>query len=69
MSRLCFEYDTEPYARQRDAAVTELAQQAGVEVQTPVSHTLYVSDTGRLLLLQGRLPNALCVGGGVALLD
>ncbi len=42
-SRLCFEYDTEPYAKQRDAAVAELAQAAGVELQMPVSHTLYVS--------------------------
>lgn len=44
------EFDTEPYARQRDAAVARLAAAAGVEVQAPVAHTLYVSRGGRLLL-------------------
>lgn len=42
MARLCWEYDTEPYAKQRDGEVASLAAAAGVEVHTPVSHTLYV---------------------------
>lgn len=42
ITRLCYEYDTEPYAKVRDAAVDQLARQAGVEVQAPVGHTLYV---------------------------
>lgn len=41
-SKLCFESDTEPYAKTRDAAVQTLAAEAGVEVFTPVSHTIYV---------------------------
>jgi hypothetical protein len=43
ISQLCFEQDTEPYARSRDAAVRQLAAAADVEVKSPVSHTLYVS--------------------------
>ena len=43
MQRLCYEVDTEPYARARDTRVQQLAAQAGVEVQAVVSHTLYVS--------------------------
>lgn len=43
ISHLCFELDTEPYARSRDATVRQLAAAAGVEVKSPVSHTLYVS--------------------------
>lgn len=41
----------EPYAKQRDAAVRELAEAAGVKVASPVSHTLY--DPGQLLARAG----------------
>lgn len=44
-TRLTFEVDTEPPARQRDTAVAELAARHGVEVIQKVSHTLY--DTER----------------------
>ncbi len=40
--QLCFEVDTEPYATARDERVRQLAEQAGVKVFSPVSHTLYV---------------------------
>ena len=43
VSKLCFEADTEPYALQRDAAVREAADAAGIEVASPVGHTLYDS--------------------------
>lgn len=43
MKRLCFEADTEPYAKERDAKILQLAEAAGVEVHTPISHTLFVS--------------------------
>ena len=43
VKRLCFEADTEPYAKERDAKILQLAEAAGVEVHTPVSHTLFVS--------------------------
>jgi cryptochrome len=46
-TRLCFETDTEPYAKTRDAAVVRAAKEAGVEVHAPSSHTLY--DVERLL--------------------
>ena len=39
--KLCFEMDTEPYALSRDQAAREAARSAGVEVYSPVSHTLY----------------------------
>eukprot|EP00850_Spirogloea_muscicola_P021010 SM000233S07981 [mRNA] locus=s233:104774:108110:+ [translate_table: standard] len=40
ISKLCFEFDTEPYACDRDAKIRELAREAGVEVVDPVGHTL-----------------------------
>lgn len=43
VAKLCYEVDSEPYARSRDAAVRELAAAAGVAVSAHVSHTLYVS--------------------------
>ena len=45
--RLCYEFDTEPYAQKRDASVNEAARALGVEVHAPVSHTLW--DLDRLL--------------------
>uniref|UniRef100_A0A6J0V250 Cryptochrome-1-like n=1 Tax=Pogona vitticeps TaxID=103695 RepID=A0A6J0V250_9SAUR len=48
VTRLAFEVDTEPYARQRDAEVVRLAEEHGVQVVQKVSHTLY--DTERIIL-------------------
>ncbi|MBN3318031.1 CRY2 protein, partial [Atractosteus spatula] len=48
VTRLTFEVDTEPYARQRDAQVGKIAEEHGVEVIQKVSHTLY--DTERILV-------------------
>ncbi|EFN51376.1 hypothetical protein CHLNCDRAFT_7260, partial [Chlorella variabilis] len=71
VTRLCFEHDTEPYAKRRDVAVRQLAEAAGVEVVAPVSHTLYDPQ----VLLQrngGRAPltmqsfTKLVDGGGCA---
>ncbi|GLC76277.1 hypothetical protein PLESTF_001761600 [Pleodorina starrii] len=56
VTQLCFEVDTEPYARARDAAVTRLAEEAGVEVRPAVSHTLY--DTEMLVARNGGSPPA-----------
>lgn len=44
IAKICFEVDTEPYALARDARVRELAAASRVEVFSPVSHTLYVSE-------------------------
>lgn len=41
VTRLCFEFDTEPYAQTRDGAVQEAARRDGVEVVCPVSHTIF----------------------------
>lgn len=41
VTKLCYESDTEPYAKVRDARVREAAEAMGVEVFSPVSHTLY----------------------------
>eukprot|EP00741_Cyanophora_paradoxa_P025734 tig00000391_g24833.t1 len=41
VARLAFESDTEPYAKERDARVREIAATAGVEVVSPSGHTLY----------------------------
>eukprot|EP01025_Chloroclados_australasicus_P024241 TRINITY_DN2438_c0_g2_i4.p1 TRINITY_DN2438_c0_g2~~TRINITY_DN2438_c0_g2_i4.p1 ORF type:complete len:579 (+),score=41.45 TRINITY_DN2438_c0_g2_i4:679-2415(+) len=51
VSHLCFEYDTEPYAKRRDVQIRELANKAGVEVYSPISNTLY--DMDKLVSLNG----------------
>ncbi|KAG2649360.1 hypothetical protein PVAP13_1NG108400 [Panicum virgatum] len=41
IGKLCFESDTEPYALARDKKVSDFAMASGIEVFTPVSHTLF----------------------------
>ncbi|CAJ1057134.1 hypothetical protein INR49_030121 [Xyrichtys novacula] len=41
ITRLSYEYDSEPFGKERDAAIQKLANEAGVEVVVRVSHTLY----------------------------
>lgn len=41
ITKLTFEYDSEPFPRSRDIAVTRRAQKAGVKVIIKTSHTLY----------------------------
>ena len=43
-SQLSYEYDSEPFGKERDAAIQKLASEAGVEVTVKVSHTLYDLD-------------------------
>jgi cryptochrome len=38
---ICFESDTEPYAKQRDSELLKLATELNVKVETKCSHTLY----------------------------
>ena len=45
ITRLTFEVDNDPYARQRDMDVEKIAREFHVEVVKYVSHTLY--DTER----------------------
>lgn len=44
ITRMSYEYDTEPYSLSRDRAVAALAKDGGVEVVYEVSHTLYDVD-------------------------
>ncbi|URE37948.1 FAD binding domain of DNA photolyase [Musa troglodytarum] len=39
--KVCYEFDTEPYGQARDRQVTDFARQLGIEVFSPVSHTLF----------------------------
>lgn len=44
VTKLTYEYDTEPYSLSRDNTVTTLAKEHGVEVVYKISHTLYDVD-------------------------
>ncbi|XP_041110949.1 cryptochrome-1 isoform X2 [Polyodon spathula] len=54
INRLSFEYDSEPFGKERDAAIKKLASEAGVEVMVQRSHTLY--DLDRIIELNGGQP-------------
>ncbi|XP_058617881.1 cryptochrome circadian regulator 3b isoform X1 [Onychostoma macrolepis] len=54
VSRLTFECDSEPFGKERDAAIKKLASEAGVEVITKISHTLY--DLDRIMELNSSQP-------------
>ncbi|KAK2378686.1 cryptochrome-1 [Trifolium repens] len=41
IGKLCFEYDTDPYYQALDIKIKEFALGAGIEVFSPVSHTLF----------------------------
>ncbi|XP_059191041.1 cryptochrome-1b isoform X2 [Centropristis striata] len=44
INRLSYEYDSEPFGKERDAAIQKLASEAGVEVMVRTGHTLYNLD-------------------------
>ncbi|XP_042266889.1 cryptochrome-2 [Thunnus maccoyii] len=44
VTRLSFEYDPEPYGKERDGAIIKMAQEFGVETVVRNSHTLYNLD-------------------------
>ncbi|XP_061647129.1 cryptochrome-1-like isoform X2 [Phyllopteryx taeniolatus] len=54
ITRLTFEYDSEPFGKERDAAIKKLAMEAGVEVIVKISHTLY--DLDKIIELNGGQP-------------
>ncbi|XP_071393281.1 cryptochrome-1-like, partial [Centroberyx affinis] len=54
ISRLTFECDSEPFGKERDAAIRKLASEAGVEVFVRISHTLY--DLDKIIELNGGHP-------------
>ncbi|XP_059640492.1 (6-4)DNA photolyase isoform X3 [Cornus florida] len=41
IKKLCFEHDTEPYYQDLDVKIKKYASEAGIEVFSPVSHTLF----------------------------
>ncbi|XP_077211301.1 DNA photolyase family protein isoform X2 [Tasmannia lanceolata] len=41
IGKLCFEYDTDPYSQVRDQQVKDFASLSGIEVFSPVTHTLF----------------------------
>uniref|UniRef100_A0A8C2B709 Cryptochrome-1 n=1 Tax=Cyprinus carpio TaxID=7962 RepID=A0A8C2B709_CYPCA len=51
ITRLSYEYDSEPFGKDRDAAIKKLATEAGVEVFVKISHTLY--DLDKIIELNG----------------
>ncbi|KAJ4844629.1 (6-4)DNA photolyase [Turnera subulata] len=51
---LCFEYDTDPYYQALDARVKDYASSAGIEVFSPVSHTLF--NPGAIIQKNGGKP-------------
>uniref|UniRef100_A0A674DNZ6 Cryptochrome circadian regulator 3b n=1 Tax=Salmo trutta TaxID=8032 RepID=A0A674DNZ6_SALTR len=54
ISQLTFECDSEPFGKERDAAIKKLATEAGVEVVSRISHTLY--DLDKIIELNGGHP-------------
>ncbi|XP_070973134.1 cryptochrome-2 isoform X1 [Oncorhynchus clarkii lewisi] len=44
VTRLTFEYDSEPYGKERDGAIIKMAEEFGVETIVRNSHTLYNLD-------------------------
>uniref|UniRef100_A0A0D9VDJ1 (6-4)DNA photolyase n=1 Tax=Leersia perrieri TaxID=77586 RepID=A0A0D9VDJ1_9ORYZ len=54
IGKLCFESDTEPYALVRDKKVMDFAAASGIEVFSPVSHTLF--DPSEIIEKNGGQP-------------
>uniref|UniRef100_A0A4W3KCE6 Cryptochrome circadian regulator 2 n=1 Tax=Callorhinchus milii TaxID=7868 RepID=A0A4W3KCE6_CALMI len=54
VTRLTFEYDSEPFGKERDVAIVNLARKAGVETIVHTSHTLY--DVNRIIEANGNKP-------------
>ncbi|XP_027017763.1 cryptochrome-1b isoform X2 [Tachysurus fulvidraco] len=54
ITHLSYEYDSEPFGKERDAAIKKLANEAGVEIVVRISHTLY--DLEKIIALNGGQP-------------
>ncbi|KAM4630807.1 cryptochrome-2-like isoform 2-T2 [Polymixia lowei] len=54
ITRLTYEYDSEPYSRERDAAILKMAQDFGVETRVRDSNTLY--DLARIIEMNNNTP-------------
>uniref|UniRef100_A0A3Q3X309 Cryptochrome-1 n=1 Tax=Mola mola TaxID=94237 RepID=A0A3Q3X309_MOLML len=51
ITHMSYEYDSEPFGKERDAAIQKLACKAGVETIVRISHTLY--DPSKIIELNG----------------
>ncbi|XP_069385175.1 cryptochrome-1b [Paralichthys olivaceus] len=51
ITHLSYEYDSEPFGKERDATIQKLANEAAVEVMVQISHTLY--DLDKIIELNG----------------
>ncbi|XP_008310578.1 cryptochrome-1b isoform X2 [Cynoglossus semilaevis] len=51
ITRLSYEYDSEPFGKERDAIIQKVAKEAAVEVMVRISHTLY--DPEKIIKLNG----------------
>ncbi|XP_066556642.1 cryptochrome-2 isoform X2 [Amia ocellicauda] len=54
VTRLTFEFDSEPFGKERDAAIVKMAREFGVETIVKNSHTLYSLD--RIIELNNNSP-------------
>ncbi|KAL2089063.1 hypothetical protein ACEWY4_015962 [Coilia grayii] len=54
VTRLTFEYDSEPYGKERDSAIIKMARNFGVETRVRNSHTLYKLE--RIIELNNNSP-------------
>ncbi|XP_020497566.1 cryptochrome-1b [Labrus bergylta] len=54
INRLSYEYDSEPFGKERDATIQKLASEAKVEVMVRISHTLY--DLAKIIELNDGQP-------------
>nr|BAQ55221.1 cryptochrome1 [Chrysiptera cyanea] len=54
ITHLSYEYDSEPFGKERDATIQKLASEAGVEVMVRISHTLY--NLEKIIELNGGQP-------------
>ncbi|XP_058502149.1 cryptochrome-1b [Solea solea] len=54
ITHLSYEYDSEPFCKERDATIGKLANEAAVEVMVRISHTLY--DLDKIIELNGGQP-------------
>ncbi|XP_029576452.1 cryptochrome-2 isoform X1 [Salmo trutta] len=54
VTRLTFEYDSEPYGTERDATILKMAQDFGVETRVRNSHTLY--KLARIIEMNNDMP-------------
>eukprot|EP00730_Choanoeca_flexa_P018800 TRINITY_DN9160_c0_g3_i2.p1 TRINITY_DN9160_c0_g3~~TRINITY_DN9160_c0_g3_i2.p1 ORF type:complete len:514 (+),score=85.09 TRINITY_DN9160_c0_g3_i2:101-1642(+) len=58
VTRFTYEFDTEPYAKQRDQELTQIAEQQGLEVFVEASHTLHHPEEYLKYCKKGEVPTA-----------